>query len=89
MQVNHEEISSYITPYNRILQNLALTHHLDTATLAGRSALDGMVTLQATIISYADDFKLMMLLSLGALPLLLLLKKAPSSSVPDHTIAME
>ena len=34
-----------------------------------------MVTLQATIIAYMDDFKLMMILSLVAMPLVLLLRK--------------
>ena len=34
-----------------------------------------MVTMQATIISYMDDFKLMMILSLAAMPLVLLLRK--------------
>lgn len=86
-QANHAEISAYITPYNRILQNPA--YHLDAVTVAGRSALDSMVSLQATIISYGNDFKLMMLLSLGALPLLLLLRKAPAPSASDHAVVME
>ncbi len=34
-----------------------------------------MITLQATIIAYIDDFKLLMILSLAAMPLVLLLRK--------------
>jgi DHA2 family multidrug resistance protein len=88
-QANHAEIASYITPYNRLLQHPAIAHALNPLTLAGRSALDGMVTLQATIIAYIDDFKLMMILSLAAMPLLLLLRKPEGGGAPDHSIAVE
>jgi MFS transporter, DHA2 family, multidrug resistance protein len=88
-QANHAEIASYITPYNRLLQHPALAHALNPLTLAGRAALDGMITLQATIIAYIDDFKLMMILSLAAMPLLLLLKKGEGGGPPDHSVAIE
>jgi DHA2 family multidrug resistance protein len=48
-----------------------------------------MVTVQATIIAYIDDFKLMMILSLAAMPLLLLLRKPKGGGAPDHSIAVE
>jgi DHA2 family multidrug resistance protein len=88
-QVNHAEIVNYITPYNRLLDHPAIAHLLNPVTLAGRAALDGMVTLQATIIAFVDDFKLMMLLSLAALPLLLLLRGTKSESAPPHSAVME
>ncbi len=87
IQINHETISSYVTPYNRILQ---AAQGLDPSTLAGRGALDAMVTSQATIISYMNDFKLMMILSLAAIPLVLLLKSAPKAAAdPEHAMVME
>jgi DHA2 family multidrug resistance protein len=88
-QINHEQIGSYITSTNRLLEQPRIAHLLDPFTLAGRAALDGMVTLQATIIAYVDDFKLMMILSLAALPLLLLLRGDKSSSPPQPDAAME
>jgi hypothetical protein len=36
-------------------------------TAAGRAALDQVIQTQASIISYIDDFKLMMILSLAAI----------------------
>ena len=45
--------------------------------------------MQAAIISYIDDFKLMMVLSLAAIPLVLLLRSAPSAESNDHAMAME
>ncbi len=39
--------------------------------------LDAMVNVQALMVSYVDDFKLMMIVTLCALPLVLLLRKPP------------
>jgi DHA2 family multidrug resistance protein len=50
-------------------------------TLAG---LNATVTEQAAMIAYNDDFKLMMLLSLAAIPLVLLLRKGRGSAEPVH-----
>jgi DHA2 family multidrug resistance protein len=57
-------------------------------TAAGRAALDAAITLQAQIIAYIDDFKLLMILTLLALPLLMIFK-TPSSSGADHTVGLE
>src|SRR5260370_850099 len=40
------------------------------------AALDAEVTKQASVVAYADDFKLMMLVALVALPLIFLLRRA-------------
>jgi len=48
-----------------------------------------VVTLQATVISYIDDFKLMMILSLAAIPLVLLLRKPGTPAKVDHSAVME
>jgi DHA2 family multidrug resistance protein len=37
--------------------------------------IDGLVNIQALMISYVDDFKLMMIVTLCALPLVFLLRK--------------
>ncbi len=89
VQANHAEIASYVTPFNRIFDIPAIAHALSPLTQAGRAALDGMITMQATIIAYIDDFKLMMLMCIAAAPLLLLLRKAPGSAGPDHAVVME
>lgn len=61
--------------------------HLDPLKAAGRASLDGIITLQATIIAYMDDFKLLMLMSLAAIPLVFLLRKpAPSAAPPEHAV---
>jgi DHA2 family multidrug resistance protein len=88
-QVNHEEIGTYLTPYNSVLQNPALHRMLDPTTLAGRATLDGIVTQQATVIAYINDFKLLMILSLVVMPMLLLLRRSSAPPPKDHAVVME
>ncbi len=89
IQINHANIATYVTPYNQALSNPAIAQAMSPYTLAGRAALDGVVTLQATIISYMNDFKLMMVLSLAAIPLVLLLRKPSTPAKVDHSAVME
>lgn len=89
VQVNHAEIGAALTPFNPALQSLAHSG-LNPNTTAGLSALDGLVNLQSTIIAYADDFKLLMLMSIAVMPLLLLLQPPKrSASNADREEAME
>jgi DHA2 family multidrug resistance protein len=88
-QINHANIAAYVTPYNPAFSDPAVSQALSPYTAAGRAALDGLVTLQATIISYVDDFKLMMILSLAAIPLVLLLRKPGTPAKVDHSAVME
>ncbi len=44
-------------------------------TSHGRAALNAEVTRQAMVVAYANDFKLMMLVAVVALPLIFLLKR--------------
>ena len=88
-QVNHATIASHVTAVNRAFGNGAVLHAFSPWTAAGRAALDQVVQLQASIISYIDDFKLMMILSLAAVPLVLLLRGAPAPADGDHAVVME
>lgn len=91
VQVNHAEIATYVTPYNRLFELPAIKHAWDPATLAGRAALDEVITRQATIIAYIDDFKLLMILCLAALPFLALLRTPRRQVAPadDHAMALD
>jgi DHA2 family multidrug resistance protein len=73
-QVNHAELAASVTPFNPMLdpQAWGLT---GTAALRGYAALDAEVTRQAAMIAYLDDFKLMMAVTLLAIPMLLLLRR--------------
>ena len=74
-QVNHASISEHVTAVNRGLENPAIQHFWDPFSAAGRTALDAVITQQAQIIAYIDDYKLLMIATLAVLPLLLVLKR--------------
>ncbi len=88
-QISHADIASGITATNRILASSPMAQAWSPWTAPGRAALDGAITMQATVIAYLDDFKLMMLLSLGAMPLVFLLRKPAAAAKVDHDIVME
>lgn len=71
-QMNHEVFASYINPFNAGLQQGMGTAALITPK--GLAMLNGEVTRQASLLAYLQDFRLMMWVSLCAIPLVLLLK---------------
>ena len=89
IQVNHANIGAYVTQFNPMFQIPAVLQMLSPYTAAGRAALDGMINTQATTIGYMDDFQLMMLMCLGAMPLVFLLKKSAKPVEIDHSAVME
>src|ERR1700675_600621 len=88
-QVNHATIASHVTAFNHAFDNSTVQHALSPWTASGRAALDQVIQTQASIISYIDDFKLMMILPLAAIPLVLLLRRASADAGSDHAMAME
>jgi DHA2 family multidrug resistance protein len=88
-QINHATISDHVTAVNRAFNNSIVLHAWGPWTASGRAALDQVIQMQASIISYIDDFKLMMILSLAAIPLVLLLRSAPPADSNDHAMVME
>jgi MFS transporter, DHA2 family, multidrug resistance protein len=88
-QVNHAEIARSVTSVNRAFEDLTITQFWDPVSSAGRAALDAMVTQQAQIIAYMDDYKLLMIATLAAIPLLIVFSKPPSSAAVDPMHVME
>ena len=83
-QANHADIVAHVTPFNRLFQDPDITRFWNPLTAAGRAALDDEITRQATVIAYINDFKLMMITALIAIPLVFLLRrgKQPPSAPP-------
>lgn len=94
MQANHAAIASYVTPFNRVFSEPVIHHAFNPYSLAGRAALNATVTEQASIISYVDDFKLMMVMSLLAIALVFVLrgdkvKATDDDPGEDFAVALE
>jgi DHA2 family multidrug resistance protein len=78
VQVNHVELSAFVNPFSDALRTIS-----PAATQGDPSALsriDQLVNQQALMISYIDDFKLMMIVTLCAIPLALMLRKPKALS---------
>jgi MFS transporter, DHA2 family, multidrug resistance protein len=80
-QIMHATLGEHVTRYSQILRAQTPGGPPSLRTLAG---LNAMVTEQATMIAYNNDFKLMMVLSLAAIPLVLLLRKGGGNAEPVH-----
>ena len=48
-----------------------------------------MITRQAQIIAYVDDFKLLMIATLAVIPLLIVFKRASGGGGEDHTLVVK
>jgi MFS transporter, DHA2 family, multidrug resistance protein len=88
-QVNHATIGSYVTPLNRLFEQGAAAHHLSPYTAAGRAMLDSVVSAQAQVIAYIDDYKLLLFVALTAAPLLFFFRKPPPDAGRGHDPAAE
>jgi MFS transporter, DHA2 family, multidrug resistance protein len=80
-QIMHATVGEHVTRYSPILRAQLSGGSPSLRTLAG---LNATVTEQAAMIAYNNNFKLMMLLSLAAIPLLFLMRKARGSAEPVH-----
>src|SRR5207248_11206702 len=83
-QINHAEIAQHVTAVNRIFEPPMVAQLWNPATAAGRAALDAVVTRQAQIIAYLDDYKLLMIATRLVIPLLIVFKQASEGTREDH-----
>jgi DHA2 family multidrug resistance protein len=88
-QINHADIALYVTPDNRMFEDSAIAHFWNPVTATGRAALDAMITQQAQIIAYIDDYKILMIATILVIPLLIVFKKARGAGGADHVMTVE
>ena len=86
-QVAHADLVQHVTAANRGFELPAVAQLLDPLTAAGRAALDQLITRQAQIVAYADDFRLMMIVTLAAIPLLLVFGRTHSGAPAPAAVA--
>jgi MFS transporter, DHA2 family, multidrug resistance protein len=88
-QVNHAAIALHVTAVNRGFDDPMITRFWNPGTAAGRAALDAVITRQAQVIAYIDDYKLLLIATLAAIPLLLVFKKTSGGGAAAHSSAVE
>jgi DHA2 family multidrug resistance protein len=86
----HAHLAEFITPFNDALQAPDVSAILNRATDSGRALLDLLITQQAAIIAYANDFKLLMYLTLATIPFVILIGSSRARSTQrDEVVAHE
>jgi DHA2 family multidrug resistance protein len=76
IQREHAVLTEHITAFNPLLQNTTSAGLWDINTPQGLALLEGEVARQALQIAYIDDFQLIMIMALVAVPAALLLRSA-------------
>jgi DHA2 family multidrug resistance protein len=84
-QIMHASLAEHVNRFSPILRAQLPSGAPTPGTLA---ALNATVTAQANMIAVIDDFKLMMVLSLAAIPLVLLMRSKPGGA-PSEPVAVE
>ena len=94
-QANHAAFADYINPFNLALQRATEAGVYDLSSTPGLVAINAEVTRQAAVLAYLQDFRLMMFITLAAIPLIVLLR-APAMKIvkneaqsDDLSVALE
>jgi MFS transporter, DHA2 family, multidrug resistance protein len=69
----HARLTEQVTPFNDALQMPDVATNLNVHADTGRALLDLIVTQQAAMLAYLNDFKLLMVLTLAVIPLILVI----------------
>ena len=91
----HARIAEDVTPFNNALQMPDVHSLLDITTDTGRAMLDAIVTQQANLIAYLNDYKLLMYLTLLVIPLIFIIGSTKTKTAAaggghdDEPIVME
>ncbi|HVV60320.1 MAG TPA: DHA2 family efflux MFS transporter permease subunit [Pseudolabrys sp.] len=76
----HARLTESVTPFNDALQMPDVASILNLTTDTGRAMLDAIVTQQAAMIAYLNDFKLLMILTFAMIPMVMIFGAAPKAS---------
>jgi MFS transporter, DHA2 family, multidrug resistance protein len=88
-QVNHQELGAHINPYNPVIHLSHLASHFNLHDPHDLVMINGLVTKQAAMIGFNNDFRLMMIISILAIPLVFLMRQPKfSSTQPPQTVAV-
>ncbi|MFD1612267.1 DHA2 family efflux MFS transporter permease subunit [Sphingomonas tabacisoli] len=88
LQTSHADLVGHITPFSLPSMDPSASERLMSAGDTIMAMIDAEVNRQALMIAYLDDFKLMAIVTLCAVPLVMLLRRPPKPQGPQH-VAME
>jgi MFS transporter, DHA2 family, multidrug resistance protein len=83
-------LSEHINPFNGALQMPDVRSMIDLNSDGGRALADAMVTIQAQIIAFSQDYQMVMIITLCAIPLTIIIGSTKatlrSQSAPEHAV---
>jgi MFS transporter, DHA2 family, multidrug resistance protein len=84
-------LSQHINPFNHAMQMPDVRGMIDLGTDKGRAMADVMVSLQAQIIAFSQDYQMVMLFTLCAIPLAIMIGSTKAalrkqSLAPEHAV---
>src|ERR1700726_3875893 len=84
-------LNQHVNPFNHALQMPDVRGMIDMTTDGGRAMADVMVSLQAQIIAFSQDYQLVMLFTLCAIPLAIMIGSTKAalrkqSQAPEHAV---
>ena len=89
MQIVHSQMAESANPFNRNLATNAPSMFWNLQIPFGMQNLDMMITQNAAVVAYANDFLFMFYISLPSLLVVFLMKRPPPVSGPTHIEVME
>jgi DHA2 family multidrug resistance protein len=87
VQINHAELGAFIQPFNPLL--MQASPGAAAGDPAALQMMDSLVNIQAAMVSYIDDFYLMMWVSLAAIPLALILRRPGRVGRPGRAVGVD
>lgn len=78
-QIVHTALAEDIIPYNTTNNYAYIANHVSTTHAAGVASLNQVITNQATMIAYLDDYQFIMIITLAVIPLVFFLHKTTTT----------
>jgi DHA2 family multidrug resistance protein len=88
-QANHAAFADAINPFSFALRRAIEAGGVNLSTPEGLALVNGEVSRQAATLAYLQDFRLMMWITLAAVPLVLLLKRTRRGRPVETAAALE
>src|SRR5881227_2208348 len=84
-------LAEHVSPFNNALQMPDVRSMIDLNSDTGRAMMDAIVGLQAQIIAFSHDYQMVMIFTLGAIPLALMIGSTKAalrkqSLAPEHAV---
>jgi DHA2 family multidrug resistance protein len=84
-------LNEHVTPFNHAMQMPNVRGMIDMGTNTGRAMADVMIAVQAQIIAFSQDYQMVMMFTLCAIPLAIIIGSTKAALrkqavAPEHAV---